>query len=293
MNYHIPVLLKEVIDQLSIKPNGIYVDATLGHGGHTLEILKNGGIVYGFDQDPKNIKIATDRINELKLNSNFNYINSNFNQLQEIVDQKIGQKVDGLLADLGLSQNQQTGQDRGFSFNDELSLDMRLDPESQTNTAENIINTYSFDQLYDIFTKLGQELYSKPIIIQIIKERQKSPIKSGKRLADVIRKFYLDRHVRTKTDPSTKIFLSLRIAVNQENTNLQKILEQSLKVVKSGGTVCIITFHSGEDRAVKQFIKDKSSENIIAANKPIKPPFSEIKQNPLSRSAILRSYRIV
>jgi 16S rRNA (cytosine1402-N4)-methyltransferase len=293
MNYHVPVLLKEVIDQLSIKPDGIYIDATLGHGGHTLEILKNGGTVYSLDQDPKNIQIAVDRINELNLNSKFTPINSNFNQLKKVVDQKIGQKIDGLLADLGLSQNQQTDQDRGFSFNDSLSLDMRLDPATQELTAENIINTYSFDELYEIFTKFGQELYSKPLILQIIRERQKSPIKTGQRLANIIRNFYLSRHIRTKTDPSTKIFLSLRIAVNEENTNLQKLLKQSLEVIKPGGTVCIITFHSGEDRMVKQFIKDQSIENKIVANKPIKTTFSEIKQNPLSRSAILRSYKIV
>jgi 16S rRNA (cytosine1402-N4)-methyltransferase len=293
MNYHVPVLLKEVINQLSVKPDNIYIDATLGHGGHTLEILQHGGTVYGLDQDPTNLKIATDRITELKLDDNFHPVNSNFNQLQKIVDKKIGQKVDGLLADLGLSQNQQTDQDRGFSFNDNLSIDMRLDPDTQTLTAENIINTYSFDDLYEIFTKFGQELYSKPLILKIIKERQKSPIKTGQRLADVIRNFYTDRHIRTKIDPSTKIFLSLRIAVNEENINLQKLLEQSLKVVKSGGIVCIISFHSGEDRIVKQFIKEKSNQNIIIANKSIKPSFSEIKQNPLSRSAILRSYKIV
>ncbi|MFA5749658.1 MAG: 16S rRNA (cytosine(1402)-N(4))-methyltransferase RsmH [Candidatus Shapirobacteria bacterium] len=289
MNYHLPVLLQEVINQLSIKTNNIYVDATLGHGGHTLEILKNGGIVYGFDQDPKNIEIAINRINKSELNHNFFPINSNFNQLQK----KVNQKVDGLLADLGLSQNQQTDQDRGFSFNDSLSLDMRLDPTTQILTAEEIINTYSFDQLYQIFTKLGQELYSKPLILKIIKERQKSPIKTGQKLADIVRKFYLERHIHTKIDPSTKIFLSLRITVNEENINLQKLLKQSLNIVKTGGTVCIITFHSGEDRIVKQFIKDQSSKNKIIANKSIKPSFSEIKQNPLSRSAILRSYKIV
>jgi 16S rRNA (cytosine1402-N4)-methyltransferase len=293
MSYHVPVLLKEVIDHLSINSDGIYVDATLGHGGHTLEILKNGGTVYSFDQDPKNIQIAVDRINELNLSSKFTPINSNFNQLKKIVNQKIGQKIDGLLADLGLSQNQQTDQDRGFSFNDNLSLDMRLDPTTQELTAENIINTYSFDELYEIFTKFGQELYSKPLILQIIRERQKSPIKTGQRLADIIRNFYVSRHIHTKIDPSTKIFLSLRITVNEENTNLQKLLKQSLAVVKSGGTVCIITFHSGEDRIVKQFIKDQSIKNKIIGNKPIKTAFSEIKQNPLSRSAILRSYKIV
>jgi len=293
MNYHSPVLLRETIEQLSITPGCIYVDATLGHGGHTIEILKKGGIVYGFDQDPKNLEIATNRINELKLNSKFYPINSNFNQLQKIVDKKIGQKIDGLIADLGLSSSQQTDQNRGFSFNDNSSLDMRLNPLSQNLTAENIINTYSFDQLYEIFTKFGQELYSKPIIIQIIKERQKSPIKTGQRLANIVRKFYLDHHIRTKIDPSTKIFLSLRIAVNQENTNLQKLLKQSLKIVKPKGVVCIITFHSGEDRIVKQFIKDESSKKTIIANKSIKPSFSEIKQNSLSRSSLLRSYKII
>jgi len=293
MNYHLPVLLRETIEQLSITPGCIYVDATLGHGGHTIEILKKGGIVYGLDQDPKNLEIATSRIKELNLSSNFYPINSNFNQLKKIVNQKIGQKIDGLIADLGLSSSQQTDQNRGFSFNDNSSLDMRLDPTSQTLTAENIINTYSFDQLYEIFTKFGQELYSKPIIIQIIKERQKSPIKTGQRLANIARKFYLDHHIHTKVDPSTKIFLSLRIAVNQENTNLQKLLKQSLNVVEPNGIVCIITFHSGEDRIVKQFIKDESSKNKVFANKSIKPSFSEIKQNPLSRSSLLRSYKIV
>jgi len=293
MNYHLPVLLRETLDQLSVTPGNIYIDATLGHGGHTIEILKQGGIVYGFDQDPKNLEIATNRIKESNLNSNFHPIHSNFNQLKKIVNQKIGQKIDGLIADLGLSSSQQTDQNRGFSFNDNSSLDMRLDPLSQNLTAENIINTYSFDQLYEIFTKFGQELYSKPLIIQIIKERQKSPIKTGERLANIVREFYFNRHIRTKIDPSTKIFLSLRIAVNQENTNLQKLLKQSLDIVKPNGTVCIITFHSGEDRIVKQFIKDESSKNSIIANKPIKPSFSEIKENSLSRSSLLRSYKII
>ncbi len=168
---------------------------------------------------------------------------------------------------------------------------MRLDPKSQTVTAEEIINTYSFEDLYQIFTKYSQELYSKPLILHIIRQRQKSPIKSGERLADIIRDYYQEHHIKTKVDPATKVFLSLRIAVNQENTNLQKLLEQSLKVVKSGGYVSIITFHSGEDRIVKQFLIKNSSK--IIAQKPIKPSFQEIKDNPLSRSSILRSYKIV
>jgi 16S rRNA (cytosine1402-N4)-methyltransferase len=291
MNFHTSVLLKESIDNLSVKTNGLYIDATLGHGGHTIEILKCGGIVYGFDQDPINLRIATSRIKELNLDSNFVPVNQNFNSIENFTTHQIKQKVDGLIADLGLSQNQQTATDRGFSFNDPLSLDMRLDPKSQTLTAEEIINTYSFDDLYQIFTKYGQELYSKPLILHIIRQRQKSPIKSGERLADIIRDYYQEHHLKTKIDPATKVFLSLRIAVNQENTNLQQLLEQSLNIVKPNGNVSIITFHSGEDRIVKQFLIKNSTKVIF--QKPIKPSFEEIKNNPLSRSSILRSYKIV
>ena len=291
MNFHTPVLLKESIDNLSVETNGTYIDATLGHGGHTIEILKLGGVVYGFDQDPVNLSIATNRIKELNLDPKFIPVNQNFTTIKNFVNQKIGQKIDGLIADLGLSQSQQTATDRGFSFNDSLSIDMRLDPKSQTLTAEEIINTYSFDDLYQIFTKFGQELYSKPLILHIIRQRQKSPIKTGERLANIIREYYQEHHIKTKVDPATKIFLSLRIAVNQENTNLQQLLEQSLEVIKPNGNVSIITFHSGEDRIVKQFLIKNSSK--IIAQKPIKPTFQEIKKNPLSRSSILRSYKIV
>jgi len=291
MNFHTPVLLQESIDNLSIKPNNVYIDATLGHGGHTIEILKLGGFVYGFDQDPLNLKIASGRIKELNLNSKFVPVHQNFNSLKSFVDKNIKNKVDGLIADLGLSQNQQTATNRGFSFNDPLSIDMRLDPKSQTLTAEEIINTYSFDDLYQIFTKFGQELYSKPLILHIIRQRQKSPIKTGQRLADIIRQYYQDHHIKTKIDPATKIFLSLRIAVNQENSNLQKLLEQSLDIVKPRGHVSIITFHSGEDRIVKQFLVQNSVKILV--QKPIKPSQQEIKNNPLSRSSLLRSYKIV
>lgn len=287
MEFHTPVLSTEVINSLDVQKDKIYVDATLGNGGHTLEILKKGGIVYGIDQDPKNIKITTNRIKEAGFDNQFFPIHSNFNQLENIVKNEIKQKIDGLIIDLGLSKNQQIDQNRGFSYNDELSLDMRLDPENQDLTAENIINTYDYEQLYQIFSKYAQETYSKPIILKIIRERQKSPIKTATRLADIIRKYYQEHHIRSKIDPSTKIFMSLRIAVNNEFDNLKNILRQSLKVVKKEGVVCIITFHSGEDRIVKQFLKNYS--NL----KPIRPSFQETKINPLSRSATLRSYRIV
>lgn len=290
MNYHFPVLLEETISSLEIIPNGKYIDATLGHGGHTSEILKLNGFVYGFDQDPQNLLLATNRIKSLGLSKNFLAINKNFIQIKSFLKKNTIGKVDGLIADLGLSLNQQTAQDRGFSFNDQSSLDMRLNPKKQLLTAEEVINTYTYDQLYQIFTKIGQELYSKPIILQIIKERQKKPIKTASRLADIIRQYFKDKHIKTKIDPSTKIFLSLRIFINQEYKNLNFLLNQSLEIVKPGGVVSIITFHSGEDRLVKQFIS--KNKNKIIAQKPIKPSFVEIKKNPLSRSAILRTYKI-
>ena len=294
MDFHIPVLLAETIKLLDVEKNKIYIDGTLGHGGHSLEILKQGGIVYGIDQDPKNLEIATNRIKEAGFEKQFFPIHNNFNQLENIVNQNIKRQINGLVIDLGLSQSQQTGKDRGFSFNDEISLDMRLDPENQEITAEEIINTYDYNELFEIFSKYAQEVYSKPLVLKIIHERQKSPIKTAVKLANIIRDFYKDHHFRSKIDPSTKIFMSLRIAVNNEFDNLKNLLNQSLKTVAKNGNICVISFHSGEDRIVKQFINSYSDQKIITENqKPVKASFEETKKNPLSRSATLRSYRIV
>ena len=294
MDYHQPVLLEEVISTLEIKPGSVYIDATLGNGGHTLAILKLGGIVYGIDQDPDNLEISTKRIKEAGYPDKFIPILSNFNQLEEIIKSKINQKVDGLLIDLGLSKNQQLSTNRGFSFNDDQSLDMRINQNSSDPTAKDIINIGTSEELYEIFSKNSQEIHSLSLVSKIISERQKKPITDAKRLADIIRNFYLEKKIRTKTDPSTKIFLALKIAVNQEFSNLKQILSQSLNSVKPNGIVSIISFHSGEDRIIKQFIqKNISSKMIYQATKPIHPSFKEIKNNPLSRSAILRSYKIV
>ena len=294
MDYHQPVLLEEVISTLEIKPGSVYIDATLGNGGHTLAILKLGGKVFGIDQDPDNLEISTKRIKEAGYSDKFIPILSNFNQLEEIIKSEVNQKVDGLLVDLGLSKNQQLSTNRGFSFNDDQSLDMRINQNSADPTAKDIINIGTSEELYEIFSKNSQEIHSLALVSKIISERQKKPITDAKRLADIIRNFYLEKKIRTKTDPSTKIFLALKIAVNQEFSNLKQILSQSLNSVKSNGVVSIISFHSGEDRIIKQFIqKNISLKKIYQATKPIHPSFKEIKNNPLSRSAILRSYKIV
>jgi len=292
MDYHQPVLRDEVLDYFQIKPNGLYLDATLGNGGHTLEILKASATVYGLDQDPSNLQLSTERIKTELPDSHFYPIHGNFSDLFSIYKSTIKTKLDGVLFDLGLSKNQQLSENRGFSFNDKNSIDMRLDPENPKESAEFVINTYDFQELFDIFTKYAQEIYSKPLILRIIRERQKSPIKTGLRLAEIIRSYYLEHHINTRLDPATKIFLALRIYVNQDYKNLSTALADTLKIVKPKGKVCIITFHSGEDRLVKQFIKKYTLLGQITSAPSVRPSFQETKTNPLSRSATLRSFTL-
>ncbi len=291
MTFHTPVLAKEVLEILAPKSDQTFIDCTLGHGGHTIEILKTKACVYGIDQDFGNLSIATQRISELGLSDKFKTIHGNFRRIKKIHQDYIKKPVDGILFDLGLSQNQITGSNRGFSFNDQSSIDMRLDPKKQKISAEFLVNTASFDELYEIFTKYGQEKFSKPIILRIIRERQKSPIKTATRLADIIRNYYQKNGIKTHIDPATKIFMSLRIVVNREYSNLQSALRQTIDILKPGGKVAIITFHSGEDRIVKHFIQNNSVWLEKLSN-PIKPSLEEIRLNPLSRSATLRSYKI-
>jgi 16S rRNA (cytosine1402-N4)-methyltransferase len=289
MEFHTPVLVNEVLQTLNIQPGLVYVDATVGNGGHTLEILKRGGIVYGIDSDPINLAVAANRITTFGFSANFHPINANFNQLETLIGHDIPQNISGLLFDLGLSSGQLKSSGRGFSYNDSESLDMRLDPQNQTLTAEEIVNTYSADQLYDFFTKYAQEKYSRPLIIRIISERQRQPIKSGQRLGNIIRQYYTEKHLKTITDPATKIFMALRIAVNHEIENLKIALNSTLNL-NPGCTVAVISFHSGEDRIVKQFIRRHFPG---LSSKAILPTTAEILQNPLARSSVLRSYKII
>lgn len=220
MDYHVPVLLCAVVDLLQPAPGKVIIDATLGHGGHSLALLEEGATVYGIDQDPLNLRIAQKRIAATPFKDNFTAIHDNFVRLTDIIKNKVKKPIDCILLDLGLSSSQQTASGRGFSFNDPDSLDMRLDPKHQEVTAENIINTASFDQLFRIFSRLAQERYSKPLILRIIRERQKKPIKTASRLANIVRGYYREHHISTRIDPSTKIFLALRITVNEETDHL-------------------------------------------------------------------------
>jgi len=291
IQYHQPVLLQEIIDLFDPKPGKTFLDATLGNGGHTIGLLQRGAFVYGLDQDRQNLSLAIDRITQANLLNRFHPIYGNFKSLSQHYRQHINLPLDGIIFDLGLSSNQQLGQGKGFSFYDEVSLDMRLN-NHQNQTAENIINTYPADKLYQIFTKYAQEKYARPIIQKIIRARQKSPITTASALANIIRQYYQDHHLKTHLDPSTKVFLALRIAVNDELTNLKKALSQTLNILSSQSIVAIITFNSTEDRLVKSFIRQNQDHLTLPFKKPIRPSSAEITVNPLSRSANLRSYRI-
>lgn len=271
MDYHFPVLINEVLDLLHVSPGKTYVDATLGNGGHTLEILNHGGKVIAFDADLDNIKIAKNRIN----NKNLTIINDNFAN----IDKHIKQKVDGILFDLGLSVNQQKGIGKGFSFNDSESLDMRLFKDNPS--AKDIVNTYSKEDLFKILSFYAQEKKSRLISSLIVKHR---PFHNALELANTIR---VNLPKTSKIDSATKTFLALRIFVNDEFNNLKTALEKSLVLVKSGGIVCVISFHSGEDRIVKQFIRKHHLKTTMTL-----PSITEIKNNPLSRSSVLRSFQI-
>lgn len=285
MNYHQPVLLEEVLALTDPKPGKIIIDATLGNGGHSQELLKRGAIVFGIETDPNNLALASDRLQNY---INFHPIHDNFTNLERIAKDKIQSQVDAIIIDLGLSQNQITGTGRGFSFNDDLSLDMRLDASQQELTAEAIINTYSYQQLVDIFTRNSQELYAKPIALRIISARQKKPIKKATDLATIIRSYYHEKMIRYNIDPATKIFLALKIEVNDEFNNLKSVLPQTSKILKTGGVCAIISFHSGEDRIVKLFIKASQ----FTSSGRITPLQTEALSNKLSRSATLRWFRI-
>ncbi|HWS49072.1 MAG TPA: 16S rRNA (cytosine(1402)-N(4))-methyltransferase, partial [Candidatus Methanoperedens sp.] len=203
MTYHQPVLLDEVLTSLDPKPGQIFLDTTLGHAGHSIEILKKGSTVFGLDADSNNQEIAIKRIEELGLSKNFYPVKGNFSDLISLWKKEISKPVDGILADLGLSINQQSGKGRGFSFNDEDSLDMRLNPKKQSLSAEEIINTWDKDKLYNLFTKYAQEKLAKPLVYEIIKSRQNSPIKSGSKLSEIINSYYQKKHYSTYHNPST------------------------------------------------------------------------------------------
>ena len=311
---HVPVLLQETIAGLSITSGDVIVDATFGGGGHTREILKGvlpNGMVIAFDTDLSALESFRTRtlkdnfLRQALRKKNLVLVHSNYSSLSDVLEEKEIETVDAILADLGFSSDQIEGSERGLSFLLSGPLDMRLNQEEEL-TAEHIVNTFSLGEIERILRDFGEESESRRIAKAIVVAREKKPLITTDELRDVIEKAYpKGKRYKMKIHPATKTFQALRIVVNQELKHLEVFLTQAVEKVKEGGRIVIITFHSGEDRIVKQFFKDQAKGCIcppgfpvcrcgnrpkvkILTKKPILPGEEEIKRNPRSRSAKLR-----
>lgn len=289
---HIPVLQKEVIEHLDPKANENFIDCTIGGGGHSITILKkNGpkGKVLGIDRDFNQIKNSKLKIKDFK--QRLVLVCDNFLNLKKIVDQYEFKNVSGILFDLGMSSWHLEKSKRGFSFKGEESLDMRYGGEDQNHlTAEEIVNEYPQKEIERILKEYGEERFARIIAKQILKERNIKQIKTNLQLVEIIRKAVPSRYKYDRMHFATRSFQALRIAVNNELENLKKALPQAFEILLPKGRLVIISFHSLEDRIVKNFFK-QSDKNLlrILTKKPIRPSDEEIKINPRSRSARLRA----
>lgn len=278
---HQSVLLKEILDYLNPKTGQNFIDCTLGFAGHALAILEKiapQGKVLGIELDEEVLK-------EIKPQKNLILVQGNYLDLKKIAKKNNFFPINGILFDLGLSSWQIEKSGRGFSFQKDEPLDMRTGHSRLT--AEEIINQWPKEELVRVFQNYGQEKYAWPVAEAICQIRQERPIKNTKQLVNLITKII----PRKKIHPATRIFQSLRIAVNDELNNLKKTLPQALEILEKNGRLAIISFHSLEDRIVKRFFQQEAKEgNLkILTKKPIKPDNREIKLNPRSRSAKLRA----
>lgn len=303
MEKHISVLLNETISSLNINENSVIVDATLGYGGHSSNILEriNKGYLFAFDQDSEAIRHSTDRLNAI--GTNFTIIKSNFVNMSSELKKRGVEKVDGVLFDLGVSSPQLDDAERGFSYHNDAKLDMRMD-QSQKLSAYEVVNNYSKEDLVRIFYKYGEDKFSNNIAKKIVEYRETKPIESTLELVEIIKsavpmKFRIDKH------PARQIFQAIRIEVNHELDVIEPAINQALDLIKVGGRVAVITFHSLEDRIVKDVFKEKCKiddkvkglPNIpdeylpdfqLVYNKAIAPSDEEIETNPRARSSKLR-----
>ena len=303
MGKHIPVLLNETITGLNIKPDGIYIDLTLGRGGHSGEILKQlkNGHLYGVDQDQEAIDESQKYLETIS--SNFTIIHKNFSYLDEIMQENHIEYADGILMDLGVSSPQFDEGDRGFSYREDAPLDMRMD-QRQSLTAYDIVNKYSLDEIFKILRDYGEEKFAYSIAKNIVKAREQKPIQTTFELVDIIKKSKPMKELAKAGHPAKQSFQALRIAVNDELNVLTIALKKALKALRpNGGRLAVITFHSLEDRIVKNIFKDaaisegnrlniplsvEEKECQLVTRKPIVASEDELEQNHRSASAKLR-----
>lgn len=297
---HESVLLKESIDNLNLKENSIIVDCTLGYGGHSSEILKRipKGYLYAFDQDEEAITYAKERLNAIA--QNYEIIHTNFVNLKEEMEKR-NVNPDGILFDLGVSSPQLDEAERGFSYHKDARLDMRMNQEQKLSAYE-VVNNYSYENLKEILLKYGEEKYAGSIAKGIINKRNIKPIETTLELAEIVKESVPEKY-RNKSHPARKTFQAIRIEVNDELNVFEKALKESLELIKPGGRICVITFHSLEDKICKKIFNESSSlppelkklpivpkeyepkYKLIAS---ISPTDTEINQNKRSRSSHLR-----
>lgn len=302
---HKPIMLQEVIQNLNINPDGIYVDLTLGGAGHSTEIAKKlseQGVLIGVDKDLTAIEVSKERLKPFKCKKIF--IHSDFKNLKEILKQNNITQVDGILADLGVSSYQIDEASRGFSYIKNAPLDMRMDLDSSL-TAEKVVNNYSEKELLKILYEYGEENFAKSIVRNIIKFRQIKPIETTGELASIIEKSYPSKLLHKGTNVCKKTFQAIRIEVNSELESLQNSLQDMVTSLKKFGRLCIITFHSLEDRLVKNCFTENAKSCICPKNfpvcvcnhkqvvkiitkKPITPSLEEQKDNSRCLSSKLR-----
>ena len=282
--YHQSVLLQEAIKFLNVKPQHLYIDATIGGGGHTRQILRRGGKVLGIDRDPESIAYLN---KQLRGEKELVIVQGNFNRISEIAREYGFIEVSGILFDLGVSSHQLETAQRGFSFQKEGPLDMRMDKNSNIR-AFDLVNNLEKRRLNEIFEKYAGEKLSWSIASAICSARKIKPIETTDGLAHIIKEVYRRKHLRTKLHPATKAFQALRIVVNSELLNLEEALPQTVNLLEKQGRLVVISFHSLEDSIVKRFFKYEKRLKVLTKT-PIGPGSGEILHNPRSRSARLRA----
>ena len=284
--YHIPVLVKQVLEGLIVKPGGLYVDCTVGEGGHAkaiLEASQPGGVVLGIDRDPVAVDIAERELRSYGAGSII--VNGNYSCIQNVLESRGLNLVDGVLFDLGLSSLQLEGENRGFSFNDDGFLDMRFDPNQEL-TAWDVVNRYPRATLARVISDYGEEYRADRIADGIVKRR---PIDTSRGLADVVRSVV--RRTLPRIHPATRTFQAIRMEVNRELENLRTGLSQAISILNKGGRLAVISYHSLEDRLVKYLFREESGpgNNLRLINKKVIPPSrEEVRVNFRSRSARMR-----
>lgn len=300
--YHVPVLLRETIAGLDLKPDGVYIDGTCGGGGHSEEIAKRlsgSGRLIGIDRDPDAVKAASERLAPY---GGAKVVLGNYSDIEETAQSEGIAAADGILLDLGVSSHQLDTEERGFSYHGDAPLDMRMSQEGQT--AADLVNTLSPEELSRIFFEYGEEKFGRRIAEEIVKRRGVKPIETTGELADIIRAG-IPAKFRREKNPCKRTFQALRIAVNNEFGHLDKGLDAAFDLLKSGGRLCVITFHSLEDRIVKQRFAEycrgcicppdfpqcvcgRTPRGRLVNRKPIEASPEELERNVRSRSAKLR-----